>query len=118
MRLTSRQRDLLHFVRAYQAREEISPTYAEIAEHLGYRSLSTVHELVAVLVAKGFLRKSFNTVRSLELVEVEPEEVGVPSERNGWEIPPGAKFVPVTALEGLFSAWLRRRRFPGEPEGV
>lgn len=107
------QRELLRFIHSYRKREGISPGFEEMAAYSG-RLISTMHDLVNQLVAKGYVRKSAKRARSVEIVRAEAEEVAWPCVENEYRIPPGAKFVRVEALEGLFSAWLRRRLNSGD----
>jgi len=57
----------LDFIARYQSEQGYSPSYEEIAEALGLASLATVHKHISALEAKGYLRRSFNQSRSLEL---------------------------------------------------
>jgi len=65
--LTRRQKQVLDFIARYQSEQGYSPSYEEIAEALGLASLATVHKHISALEAKGYLRRSFNQSRSLEL---------------------------------------------------
>ncbi|MFQ5690319.1 MAG: transcriptional repressor LexA [Gemmatimonadota bacterium] len=69
MALTRRQREMLDFVEGFVRFRGYSPSFEEIAEHFGYRSLATVHEHLSNLQAKGYIRKNYNESRSIELVE-------------------------------------------------
>jgi len=64
--LTKRQREVLDFIRSFQTEHGYSPSLEEIAAHLGLSAVSTVHEHVANLVRKGFLRREWNRARSIE----------------------------------------------------
>lgn len=53
--LTQRMRDCLDFiVERYQA-DGISPSYREVQEHLGLKSVSGVHRIVSALIERGHL---------------------------------------------------------------
>jgi repressor LexA len=52
-----------------------APTFTEIAEACGYRSLSTVHEHVQNLERKGHITRQFNAERGIALVEAPAAEV-------------------------------------------
>lgn len=69
MALTKRQREMLDFVEGFVRFRGYSPSFEEIAENFGYRSLATVHEHLSNLEAKGYIRKNYNESRSIELVE-------------------------------------------------
>ncbi len=67
--LTRRQRQILDFIRDYRRRHRISPTHREIRERFGYSSYGTVHKHLKLLEEKGYLRRSWNQKRGVELTE-------------------------------------------------
>ncbi len=71
MALTRRQREMLDFIEGFVRFRGYSPSFEEIAEHFGYRSLATVHEHLSNLQAKGYITKNYNESRSIELVEAD-----------------------------------------------
>ena len=68
MPLTKRQKQILDFVREFVEENGYSPSFEEIARHFEYSSLATVHEHLENLRQKGFIRKSYNESRSIELI--------------------------------------------------
>lgn len=68
MPLTKRQKEILDYIGAFIEDQGYAPSFEEIAEAFGYASLATVHEHLSNLERKGYIRKSFNESRSLELV--------------------------------------------------
>jgi repressor LexA len=70
MALTKRQREILDFIESFIQSSGYSPSFEEIAEFFGYRSLATVHEHLTNLERKGYIRRSYNESRSVEPVEV------------------------------------------------
>ena len=66
--LTKKQKEILDFIKKYINNNGFSPTFEEIAEHTS-RAFSTVHEHVSELVNKGFLNKTDNSSRGLEIAE-------------------------------------------------
>ncbi len=68
MPLTKRQKQILDFVREFVEENGYSPSFEEIARHFDYSSLATVHEHLENLRQKGFIRKSYNESRSIELI--------------------------------------------------
>lgn len=68
MPLTKRQKEILDFLEEFQGENGYSPSFEEIAQHFGYTSLATVHEHLENLRQKGYIRKSYNASRSIELV--------------------------------------------------
>lgn len=55
--MTAEQLRLLDFVDAYICNHGFSPSYEEMAEHLGLRSKSSVHRLASALIERGYLRR-------------------------------------------------------------
>ena len=53
--LTSRQQQVLDFIRAFMETEGAPPTRAEIAEAIGFRSVNAAEEHLRALVRKGVL---------------------------------------------------------------
>jgi repressor LexA len=70
MPLTKRQKEILNFLEEFLNDNGYPPSFEEIARHFGYTSLATVHEHLENLRQKGYIRKSYNASRSIELVPV------------------------------------------------
>lgn len=70
-RSTKRQRELLNWVDAFVKEHGYGPSYREIMNGLGYKSVSTVAIHINGLIAGGYLRKRDNSARSLEVVSAE-----------------------------------------------
>ncbi|MGD2071237.1 MAG: transcriptional repressor LexA [Gemmatimonadota bacterium] len=81
MPLTKRQKEILDHIEAFIDQQGYAPSFEEIAAHFGYSSLATVHEHLSNLERKGYIRKSYNESRSIELVH--PEGNGA----SGVELP-------------------------------
>lgn len=69
MPLTRRQKQILDYIGEYIDAMGYAPSFEEIADHFGYSSLATVHEHLSNLERKGYIRKTYNESRSIELVE-------------------------------------------------
>lgn len=67
-RSTKRQKELLEYVDAFIQEHGYGPSYREIMNAIGYKSVSTVAIHIDGLIQKGFLRKTDNSARSLEVV--------------------------------------------------
>ena len=67
-RSTKRQKELLDYVDTFIQEHGYGPSYREVMNAIGYKSVSTVAIHIDGLIAKGFLRKSDNSARSLEVV--------------------------------------------------
>ena len=68
MPLTRRQKQILDFLEAYIGEHGYAPSFEEIAAQFTFRSLATVHEHLTNLERKGFIRRTHNESRSIELV--------------------------------------------------
>jgi len=68
MPLTKRQKEILDYIESFIDEQGYAPSFEEIAESFGYSSLATVHEHLSNLERKGYIRKSYNESRSIELV--------------------------------------------------
>jgi repressor LexA len=80
MPLTKRQKEILDHIDGFIAERGYAPSFEEIAHHFGYSSLATVHEHLSNLERKGYIRKSYNESRSIELVKPDegPQAVELP----------------------------------------
>ena len=80
MPLTKRQKEILDHIDGFIGERGYAPSFEEIAHHFGYSSLATVHEHLSNLERKGYIRKSYNESRSIELVKAEegPHAVELP----------------------------------------
>jgi repressor LexA len=80
MPLTKRQKEILDFVEEFVIENGYPPSFEEIARNFGYTSLATVHEHLENLRSKGYIRKSYNASRSIEVVveEVKAAAVALP----------------------------------------
>lgn len=68
-RPSKKQRELLSFIDAFISQHGYGPSYREIMNGLGYKSVSTVATHVDNLIKKGHLHKRDYSARSLEVVE-------------------------------------------------
>ena len=68
MPLTKRQREILTFLQTYSEERGYAPSFEEIAEQFNYNSLATVHEHLSNLERKGYIRRSYNESRSIEIL--------------------------------------------------
>jgi len=67
-RPSKKQRELLSFIQVFITAHGYGPSYREIMNGLGYRSVSTVANHVDHLIVKGHLRKRDYSARSIEVV--------------------------------------------------
>jgi repressor LexA len=69
MVLTKRQREILDFITRFVDEKGYSPSLMEIAGHFKLSSVATVHKHVDNLRKKGYVTKTWNANRSLDLTE-------------------------------------------------
>jgi repressor LexA len=66
--LTKRQREILDFLNEFIQDNGYAPSLEEIGRRFGLSSLATVHKHLTNLQDKGFIKRSWNRSRSVELV--------------------------------------------------
>src|SRR6478736_758157 len=66
--LTKRQREILDFLNEFIAQHGYAPSLEEIGRRFSLSSLATVHKHLTNLQEKGFIRRSWNRSRSVELL--------------------------------------------------
>src|SRR5260221_6987957 len=66
--LTKRQREILNCLTIYAEQNGYAPSFEEIAENFTYTSLATVHEHLSNLERKGFIKRSYNESRAIEIL--------------------------------------------------
>ena len=80
MPLTRRQREILTYLASYTDERGYAPSFEEIATQFNYNSLATVHEHLSNLERKGYIRRSYNESRAIEILpsEAYPRAVELP----------------------------------------
>jgi repressor LexA len=68
IRLTHKQMKVLGFIRE-RVRQSLPPTIREIAKELGFSSTGTVRDYLNALQVKGYLKRSSNKSRGIELLQ-------------------------------------------------
>jgi len=66
--LTKRQKEILDYIKVTTEINGYSPSLKEIKNHFNLSAISTVHEHIQTLVAKGFLSKEAYKSRGLRIV--------------------------------------------------
>jgi repressor LexA len=66
--LTKRQREILDYLQDFIQRQGYAPSLEEIGRRFNLSSLATVHKHLTNLQDKGFIRRSWNRSRSVELL--------------------------------------------------
>jgi repressor LexA len=65
--LTRRQKEVVDFIVGFVEENGYSPSYEELARGLNLASVATVHKHIEALESRGYLRRSFNQSRSVEV---------------------------------------------------
>jgi repressor LexA len=80
MPLTKRQREILSYLTTYSEEYGYAPSFEEIARQFNYNSLATVHEHLSNLERKGYIKRSFNESRAIEILpsDANPRAVDLP----------------------------------------
>jgi repressor LexA len=76
--LTTQQKRVLDFIRAFIRRHGHSPSLREIGEGVDIQSRGAVHRHVQTLIDRGVLKRSRSGWRTLELVESDETPVSLP----------------------------------------
>ncbi len=66
--LTKRQREILDYLNDFIQQHGYAPSLEEIGRRFGLSSLATVHKHLTNLQDKGFIKRSWNRSRSVELM--------------------------------------------------
>ena len=80
MPLTKRQREILSYLCEYTEQNGYAPSVEEIARQFNYNSLATVHEHLSNLERKGYIKRSYNESRAIEILpsDANPRAVELP----------------------------------------
>jgi repressor LexA len=80
MPLTKRQREILDYLSEYCEQNGYAPSFEEIAKQFNYNSLATVHEHLSNLERKGYIKRSYNESRAIEILpsDANPRAVELP----------------------------------------
>jgi len=95
MPLTRRQHEILKFLTDYRQHNGYAPSFEEIASRFNYNSLATVHEHLSNLERKGYIKRSYNESRAIEILPSDAFARAVPLPLMG-TVAAGA---PVEAVE-------------------
>ncbi len=94
--LTLKQKKVLDFI-STRIRENIPPTIREIAQKLGFSSTGTVRDYLNTLEKKGYVKRTNNKSRAIELLHISP---GIPIVGS---IPAGKPALAYENIEGYIT---------------
>jgi repressor LexA len=95
--LTKRQKQMVTFLEQYIDEHGYAPTLSEVGQYFGLSSLATVHKHLHNLEQKGFIRRTHNHSRALEIASKDDERAGVRELSLLGQVAAGA---PIEAIEG------------------
>lgn len=95
--LTKRQKQMVTFLEQYIDEHGYAPTLSEVGQYFGLSSLATVHKHLRNLEQKGFIRRTHNHSRALEIAGKGDERAGVRELSLLGQVAAGA---PIEAIEG------------------
>lgn len=96
--LSTRQNEILTFVKKYTAKNNYPPSVREIANGVNLRSPATVHVHIKNLIEKGYLKRNNNNHKLLE-IQV-PNEFAIPT-NDTIQIPLLGKITAGTPIEAI-----------------
>src|SRR6202035_5794531 len=98
--LTKRQREILDYLSDFIQRHGYAPSLEEIGRRFGLSSLATVHKHLTNLQEKGFIRRSWNRSRSVELLSARTGQRAVELPMLGF-VAAGAPIEAVASTETI-----------------
>jgi repressor LexA len=97
MPLTKRQSEILKYLQEHIRDRGYAPSFEEIAEHFSFQSLATVHEHLTNLERKGYIHRTHNESRAIEVLP--------PKGQSGaTEIPLLGKVAAGSPIESIMSS--------------
>ncbi len=75
VKITPKQEKVLDFIQQKINKDNLPPTIREIASALGFSSTGTVRDYFETLEKKGYLKRSNNKARSIELLQNNPQKI-------------------------------------------
>lgn len=82
-RLTKKQSQLMGYIRQFTAEHGISPTYIDMGKHFNVHP-SSAHQMVELLINKGYLRQVKGVSRGLTLTDTIAVELPDISDEEYW----------------------------------
>ncbi len=74
MSISPRQREVFDYLTRFVGEYGHAPTIAEIRDHFGLNSPSTVHSLLSALEREGLIRRIPNVSRGIEIIGSDPSD--------------------------------------------
>jgi repressor LexA len=96
MPLTRRQSEILKYLQQHIIDKGYAPSFEEIAEQFGFQSLATVHEHLTNLERKGYIHRTHNESRAIEVLPPK-------GQAGATEIPLLGKVAAGTPIESIMT---------------
>ena len=104
--LTSRQEEILEYIKKYSKENRMPPTVREIGNHFEISSTNGVRAILAALIKKGYINRSPRLSRGIEVIDSDKNGNAAEAPSNTIEIPivgrvaAGTPILAVQNLEG------------------
>ena len=104
--LTSRQEEILEYIKKYAKENRMPPTVREIGNHFEISSTNGVRSILAALIKKGYINRSPRLSRGIEVIDSDKNGNAAEAPSNTIEIPivgrvaAGTPILAVQNLEG------------------
>jgi repressor LexA len=104
--LTSRQEEILEYIKKYSKENRMPPTVREIGNHFEISSTNGVRSILAALIKKGYINRSPRLSRGIEVIDNDKNGNAAEAPSNTIEIPivgrvaAGTPILAVQNLEG------------------
>ena len=101
--LTSRQEEILEYIKKYSKENHMPPTVREIGNHFEISSTNGVRSILAALIKKGYINRSPRLSRGLEIIS-NGSDSQEPAANNTIEIPIVGRVAagqPILAVQNL-----------------
>ena len=104
--LTSRQEEILEYIKKYSKENRMPPTVREIGNHFEISSTNGVRSILAALIKKGYINRSPRLSRGIEVIDNDKNGNAAEAPCNTIEIPivgrvaAGTPILAVQNLEG------------------
>ena len=104
--LTSRQEEILEYIKKYSKENRMPPTVREIGNHFEISSTNGVRSILAAFIKKGYINRSPRLSRGIEVIDSDKNGNAAEAPSNTIEIPivgrvaAGTPILAVQNLEG------------------
>src|SRR5581483_4662362 len=98
--LTKRQREILDYLNEFIQQNGYAPSLEEVGRRFNLSSLATVHKHLTNLQEKGFIKRSWNRSRSMELLAARTGQRALELPLLGY-VAAGAPIEAVTSTETI-----------------